>query len=739
MSNLVAEFVINPVLRQARRFSGNTIHRINPVTNQHTRQEFTPRNEEPVTVAPELISTASAIGEEGNVSGRPLVASPILEDGGLEEQLAAFERSRAARGVMDPLSAIPSHLATLSSDGMSINNDVSDNPSFGIPSRFQTGSPMSTSFSSTNQNRENSPRDVSRRSTEDSSQPAPASSTTRQRNSSLPEDDGMKDLRRRIIKIQEMNVSASEKARLMHNLLTEGYSQSQISLHAKSPPRAHSPASMISQDRPITPGSLSSFSFWQTSTNNTPPQSSPSSSDHTFHLSQEDLKPTYAPIKTIPAANSDSGDSDDTELVQPLGCRHYKRNVKLQCFTCGRWYTCRFCHDEVEDHVLNRKETRNMLCMLCGCAQRASDLCSNCGERAAYYYCGICKLWNNDINKSIYHCTDCGICRVGRGLGKDYIHCKASHISSSLAEPVLTFIQTCGVCVSIANEKSHKCIERASDCDCPICGEYLFSSQQSVVFMRCGHGIHRQCHDALMKTSYKCPICSQSVVNMEIQFRNLDRAIESQPMPPQFQDTKAIISCNDCYAKSLVKYHWLGLKCAICDSYNTAQIRISRDPDVEAPTDMSESSSSYPVQVPGNNPNADARTQVTSFSGSSRSRRHSFHIRPIPTEADSGPLQFSQYYFPPRMGRSVSPFRTSVFSNSPMVTAGPTGDGTESDEDEDIVHFWGGDAPRSPASGVIAMEEDEESDDDSVLSMEDGDEDGEDGDEEDHMELLGHR
>lgn len=81
--------------------------------------------------------------------------------------------------------------------------------------------------------------------------------------------------------------------------------------------------------------------------------------------------------------------------------------------------------------------------------------------------------------------------------------------------------------------------------------------------MRCGHSIHYQCYYEHMKTAYKCPICSRSVVNMEIQFRNLERAIEAQPMPPQFQDTKALIYCNDCSAKSSVKYHWLGLKCAV--------------------------------------------------------------------------------------------------------------------------------------------------------------------------------
>lgn len=48
---------------------------------------------------------------------------------------------------------------------------------------------------------------------------------------------------------------------------------------------------------------------------------------------------------------------------------------------------------------------------------------------------------------------------------------------------------------------------------------------------------------------------------METTFRNLDRTIESQPMPAEFKDTKALVYCNDCGAKSVVKYHWLGLKC----------------------------------------------------------------------------------------------------------------------------------------------------------------------------------
>ena len=109
----------------------------------------------------------------------------------------------------------------------------------------------------------------------------------------------------------------------------------------------------------------------------------------------------------------------------------------------------------------------------------------------------------------------------------------------------------------------HRCVERSTECDCPICGEYLFTSPDGVVFMPCGHSIHRICYSELMKVTYRCPICSRSIANMERQFLDLRREIEMQRMPEEFRDTKAWIHCNDCLAKTKVKYLWLGLECAV--------------------------------------------------------------------------------------------------------------------------------------------------------------------------------
>lgn len=89
----------------------------------------------------------------------------------------------------------------------------------------------------------------------------------------------------------------------------------------------------------------------------------------------------------------------------------------------------------------------------------------------------------------------------------------------------------------------------------------MFTSPETVVVMRCGHSMHRKCLEEYSKSSFRCPVCNKTIANMESTFRNLDRTIESQPMPAEFKDTKGLIYCNDCGAKSIVKYHWLGLKC----------------------------------------------------------------------------------------------------------------------------------------------------------------------------------
>lgn len=218
---------------------------------------------------------------------------------------------------------------------------------------------------------------------------------------------------------------------------------------------------------------------------------------------------------------------------------------------------------------------------------------------------------------------------------------------------------------------------------------------------------------------------------METQFRNLDRAIDAQPMPPQFRDTKAMISCNDCYAKSAVTYHWLGLKCAICDSYNTAQLSILSDPAVEVPPIESREVEHAPI------PDQPSRDTFSLLNppGPIRHRRHSAHIH-MSSSSTGDSNRFEPYARRARVGRSVSPVRgLGFFSETVPAQAVETDDSA----DEDDMDFWGRDEPRSVTSfeNIDEMDEgeEEESDEDSVMA--DCDED--DADDEDEFELFGHR
>ncbi|RLV93287.1 hypothetical protein JA1_002596 [Spathaspora sp. JA1] len=253
-----------------------------------------------------------------------------------------------------------------------------------------------------------------------------------------------------------------------------------------------------------------------------------------------------------------------------LGCPHYHRNCKLECPTCLKWYPCRFCHDnEITDHKLIRNDVKHILCMHCQTPQvPETNYCINCEQELGSYFCRKCVLYDNDTSKDIYHCDKCGICRLGLGIGKDYFHC-----------------DTCNVCLSIDLYDKHKCVTNTTHCNCTICNEYLFTSVQKVVFMKCGHSIHQHCYDELITHSYKCPICKKTIVNVETQFRLLDQEVMQSPLPPPYNSWRCIISCNDCKGKSNCSYHVLGLKCKYCKSYNTNQLKLIKPEEEEEEDD----------------------------------------------------------------------------------------------------------------------------------------------------------
>jgi len=197
-----------------------------------------------------------------------------------------------------------------------------------------------------------------------------------------------------------------------------------------------------------------------------------------------------------------------------FGCEHYARGCKLRHPKTGELYTCRLCCEEkrqsrrYDDNtlpVLDRQSVTEVLCMHCGALQPAGSKCANkeCDSRGApfaKYFCSICNLYDDDKQKSIYHCPYCNVCRAGKGLGIDFRHC-----------------MRCNACIEIDSYDSHKCIPQTLQGNCPICHEEMFDSTEPLRSMECGHVMHLSCFNRYVasKSSSRriimipCPLCNK--------------------------------------------------------------------------------------------------------------------------------------------------------------------------------------------------------------------------------------
>ncbi|CAH8391101.1 unnamed protein product [Eruca vesicaria subsp. sativa] len=234
-----------------------------------------------------------------------------------------------------------------------------------------------------------------------------------------------------------------------------------------------------------------------------------------------------------------------------FGCKHYKRSCKLLASCCNKLFTCIRCHDEEVDHSVDRKQVTKMMCMKCTIIQPIGASCSNitCNSSMGKYYCKICKLFDDE--REIYHCPYCNLCRVGKGLGIDYFHC-----------------MKCNACMS-RTIVEHICREKCLEDNCPICHEYIFTSNSPVKALPCGHVMHSACFQEYTCSHYTCPVCSKSLGDMQVYFRMLDALLAEQKMPDEYLNQTQVILCNDCGRKGNVPYHWLYHKCSCCASYNT--------------------------------------------------------------------------------------------------------------------------------------------------------------------------
>lgn len=69
---------------------------------------------------------------------------------------------------------------------------------------------------------------------------------------------------------------------------------------------------------------------------------------------------------------------------------------------CKKFYTCRLCHNENENHEIDRYKIKTVKCLKCGEVQSISNKCTNCHIQFARYYCDYCHFYNDDPNINIF-------------------------------------------------------------------------------------------------------------------------------------------------------------------------------------------------------------------------------------------------------------------------------------------------------------------------------------------------
>lgn len=248
--------------------------------------------------------------------------------------------------------------------------------------------------------------------------------------------------------------------------------------------------------------------------------------------------------------------------------------------------------------------------------------CMSCEKPFSEYQCHFCLIFENDEENYMYHCPYCKECKLGEGLGIDYNHCK----ECDCCMPLEMFHN---------EEVSHKCIRNNLSSDCTICGvrlnayqsyerlqvdentddkestnstnaasnnhldknnekgpmkDAMKSFQNNGVRKRpiididvgrvqflvpCNHAIHETCLKEYLKNGqYKCPICQVSIVDMEINFKLLDEEIQQCPLPEPYNLWRCVYKCNDCTTRGITSYHFLGIKCRCCFSFNTVLLQV---------------------------------------------------------------------------------------------------------------------------------------------------------------------
>lgn len=249
------------------------------------------------------------------------------------------------------------------------------------------------------------------------------------------------------------------------------------------------------------------------------------------------------------------GKFQNSEKIIMDACTHYKKQCTNFHFTCcEKIYDCCRCHNQA--NMCNGKINIDTIeCKKCGTSQSPSYSCVKCFVKFSRSHCSICNIWSE---KNIFHCEKCGICRVGEQ--SNYFHC-----------------DNCQGCFKIAkdDEHPHECCSNLSpSIQCLLCLENAYTSQYKLICLsKCKHPVHGECmRMALQNGNYKCPLCRKCMIDMTTYWTVVDNEILSHPLPEELMK-KVSILCYDCGNKTEnADWHFIGVKCNTCNSYNTSNI-----------------------------------------------------------------------------------------------------------------------------------------------------------------------
>lgn len=291
-------------------------------------------------------------------------------------------------------------------------------------------------------------------------------------------------------------------------------------------------------------------------------------------LNVSDLWPKLQENEAKPLAETKEvepyDEANDYNLASGTECTHFYSNTKLYSQKTGLWYECKRCFQR-SDSESKVEDLSHVMCGKCSfVAPKGTKSCPKCEGNYASFSCFQCRIFEDNEENVIYHCPHCNECKLGEGIGIDYNHC----FDCNCCMPLEMFHN---------EEPAHKCIRNNLVSDCPICGEDLKENADLQVefLIPCNHTIHQKCLQLYLENGqFKCPVCQISIVDMEINFKLLDGEIRNCPLPAPYTSWRCVYKCNDCDARGITNYHFLGIKCRSCYSFNTILLQVVKDDDV---------------------------------------------------------------------------------------------------------------------------------------------------------------